>query len=56
MAAYTTSAEYATFAGSANITATAAATVAAGAVNALAIGAGGLTMSETLLIGGGGPR
>lgn len=41
MTAYATSAEFATFVGSANVTATATATVAAGAVDALAIGAGG---------------
>lgn len=41
MTAYATSAEYATFSGTGNITATATATVLAGAVNGLAIGAGG---------------
>jgi hypothetical protein len=41
MTAYATSAEYATFSGSSNITATATATVVGGAVTALAIGAGG---------------
>ena len=39
--AYATSAEYATFAGSANVTATATATVLGGEVTQLAIGAGG---------------
>jgi hypothetical protein len=41
MTAYATSAEYAAFTGSANVTATAAATILAGAVNTLTIGAGG---------------
>lgn len=41
MTAYATSAEYATYAGTANVTATATATVVGGAVSALAIGAGG---------------
>lgn len=39
--AYASSAEYATYSGSANVTATATATVVLGAVSALAIGAGG---------------
>ena len=39
--AYATSADYATFAGSANVTATATATVVGGAVTVLTIGAGG---------------
>jgi hypothetical protein len=41
MTAYATSAEYATFSGSSNVTATATATVLAGSVNTLTIGAGG---------------
>lgn len=51
MTAYATSAEYATFSGSGNVTATATATVLAGSVDTLTIGAGGgLGYTESPLV------